>query len=118
MRLCTVAIHTIAMSYLGGLATEVAGARDGPTGRTSEQQSVQERRTKDEADLYTYAKRESLDLSTHTSEEQEEYIPPKPQLFNLADLIVKGPGDGDTFAERIAKCVIQIQPGTVNSSSA
>lgn len=92
------------MSFVSGLATEVAGGRDGPTGRTSEQQSVHERRTKDEADLYKYARRDSMDLSTHTSEEQEDYIPPKPQLFKLADLIVKGPGDGETFAERIAKC--------------
>lgn len=92
------------MSYLRGLATEVAGGRDGPTGRTSEQQSVQERRTKDEADLYTFARRASMDHSEYTSEEQEEYIPPKPQLFKLADLIVKGPRDGETFADRIAKC--------------
>lgn len=92
------------MSTFGGLATAVTSGRD-LNARTSEQQCVQERRTRDEADLYTYAKRHSIDVSLVTSDEDEERIPPKPQLFKLADLIVQGPREGETFADRIAKCV-------------
>ena len=92
------------MSKFGRLATEVTSGRD-LNAKTSEQQCVQERRTRDEADLYTYAKKHSVDAPLDDSEKHEERIPPKPRLFKLADLIVKGPREGETFADRIAKYV-------------
>lgn len=94
------------MSTLGGLATEVTTARD-LNGRNSEQQAVHERRKKDEVDLYIYAKQQSIDDPSFTSDEDEARVPPKPQLFKLADLIVKGPREGETFADRIAKYAIE-----------
>lgn len=90
------------MSFLGGLATEVAGLLDEPPRPSA--QSVRERRSKDEADLYTFAHRESLDDPSISSEDVAEHVAPKPQLLKLSDLIVQGPGGGETFADRIAKC--------------
>eukprot|EP00892_Ulva_mutabilis_P008760 jgi/Ulvmu1/6256/UM028_0114.1 len=90
------------MSTFGGLATEVTSARD-LNGRTAEQ-CVQERRNKDEVDLYEYARRHSIDGPLLiTSDEDTDRIPAKPQLFKLADLIFQGPRAGETFAESIAK---------------
>ena len=85
------------------VAAEVLPVDEDPARFSTSEQLVAERRQRDEADLYDFARDAAADKHADKRHEAKPQPLKGPYRERLASLIVRGPRQGETFAQRLAK---------------